>query len=1095
MHPAAPHVPPPERTRAETPGDLAFARRLVADSCGSAPSVARIVALLERGASPPVSGVSGPALAALLAVARTRLGRAILLVTHGPREAEDMAADLETLAGGPVFFFPAWETLPGDRIEPHPDLLGDRFRLLAALSTARAVEGPPPLIIAPARAVSQRIPLPSAFAGELLCLSRGARLPLEDLIRRLDEGGYRRVGMVEDKGEYCVRGGIADFFPPDAEYPIRAELHGDEIATLRTFHSGTQRTIAAIDEASLTPASELLVLDRHRSALGSVFDYLQRDALVVIHEPAAVRNALGESLAGGGDLLGAAGVDAALAGRQVLRASLLPEREGETEEPAPALDFQSLEPYRALALEPDLGGEWGDRIFRHLAEWAAEGMRLCIFCNSPGERQRLGELLAERGMALPAGSAVAVGRLCAGFISRESRLAVVTDQELFARYRVRRPRRRFKGSAPVREFSELRVGDHVVHVGHGIGVYLGVKRLEKEGVEKEFLCLEYQEKAKLYVPIEQAGLVERYVGVGKGAPLLDRLGGARWQNARVAAQRAIFDYAAEILQLQAARAAQPGHAFPAGQAWEKEFEDAFIYEETPDQAAAIADMKRDMESPHPMDRLVCGDVGYGKTEVAMRAAFKAVTAGTQVAVLVPTTVLAAQHLRTFTDRFADYPVRIEMLSRFRSGREQARVLEGLAAGTVDIVIGTHRLVQPDVAFKDLGLVIIDEEQRFGVRHKERLKKLRLTVDVLTLTATPIPRTLYLSLSGIRDMSTIATPPEDRLSIETMVREYNPEAVAGAIRRELAREGQVYFVHNRVETIERAKEAIERLVPEASVAVAHGQMGDEELEEVMRRFVEGGIDVLVCTTIIQSGLDIPNVNTIIIDRADRFGLAELYQLRGRVGRYKHRAYAYLLYPPGDWLLDNARKRLKALLDHPGLGAGFRIALRDLEIRGAGNILGHEQHGHIAAIGFDLYCKLLKRSIDRLKGKEVTGIEEIEANLPYRAELSAAYVPSESQRIDLYKRMGEIASPADVEAVASEMRDRFGPLPPETTLFLEVCRLKLVARERGIRSVSLQEDRIVAVRHGEELRPGGRYPRLAAREPLAAVRELRDKVGRL
>ncbi|MEI6634315.1 MAG: transcription-repair coupling factor, partial [Chlamydiota bacterium] len=639
------------------------------------------------------------------------------------------------------------------------------------------------------------------------------------------------------------------------------------------------------------------------------------------------------------------------------------------------------------------------------------------------------------------------------------------------------------------------VGDHVVHAGNGIGVYRGVTRLSKDGIEKEFLILEYQEKAKLYVPLDQAGLVERYVGVGKTTPLLDKLGGARWQNARVAAQRAIFDYAAEILQLQAAREAQPGFAFPGGQAWEKEFEDAFIYEETPDQATAIEEMKRDMESPHPMDRLVCGDVGYGKTEVAMRAAFKSVMAGKQAAVLVPTTVLAQQHLRTFTDRFADYPVRIEMLSRFRTDREQTGVLDGLRDGTVDIVIGTHRLVQPDVAFKDLGLVIIDEEQRFGVRHKERLKKLRLTVDVLTMTATPIPRTLYLSLSGIRDMSTIATPPEDRLSIETLVREYDARVIAEAIRRELGREGQVYFVHNRVETIGRVKETIEALVPEASVAVGHGQMGDEELEDVMRRFVEGGIDILVCTTIIQSGLDIPNVNTIIIDRADRFGLAELYQLRGRVGRYKHRAYAYLLYPPGDWLLDDARKRLKALLDHPGLGAGFKIALRDLEIRGAGNILGHEQHGHIAAIGFDLYCKLLKRSIDQMRGKAVTGIEDIEVNLPYRAGVSAAYVPSESQRIDLYKRMGEISSPRDVEAVGAEMRDRFGPLPGEAGLLLEICRLKLAARERGIRSVSLQEDRIVAVRHGEDLRPGGRYPRLVAKKPLDAVREIRETLRRL
>jgi transcription-repair coupling factor (superfamily II helicase) len=1053
--------------------------------------VARIIDRLAKGESAAASGVFGSAFAVLCAAARERLGRPMLVVTRGPREAEDVAADLETVSASPVYLFPAWETLPGEGIEPHPDLLGDRFQLLAALSPAWAATAAPPIVVASAGAVSQRIVLPAAFAAEILRISRGGRLPLEDLVSRIEAGGYRRVEMVEEKGEYCVRGGIVDFFPPAADFPARVEFGADAVETIRTFHPRTQLAIEETAAAVLTPASEISLLGRSSGALGTILDHLPRETVIVLHEPAAVRRAFEEAGGAGEAFLGPNEIDAALSSRAILRVSLL----GEASADAFALDFASLDPYRAMAVQPELGGKWGERIFAYLSEWAAEGMRVCVFCNTDGERRRLDELLAGRGVAVPPGGVVAVGRLREGFLSPGARLAVVTDQEIFARYRVRRPRRRFKGTAPVREFTELAAGDHVVHVGHGIGVYRGVTRLAKDGVEREYLILEYQEKAKLYVPIEQAGLVERYVGVGKAPPVLDRLGGSRWQNARVAAQRAIFDYAAEILQLQAARAARPGFAFPAGQAWEKEFEEAFIYEETPDQAAAIEEMKRDMESPHPMDRLVCGDVGYGKTEVAMRGAFKAVMAGKQVAVLVPTTVLAQQHMRTFSDRFADYPVRIEMLSRFRPGREQSKVVEGLRDGTVDIVIGTHRLVQPDVAFKDLGLVVIDEEQRFGVRHKELLKKLRLTVDVLTLTATPIPRTLYLSLSGIRDMSTIATPPEDRLSIETVVREYDARLVAEAVRRELAREGQVYFVHNRIETIGRVKELIERLVPEASVAVGHGRMGDAELEGAMRRFVEGGIDVLVCTTIIQSGLDIPNANTIVIDRADRFGLAELYQLRGRVGRYKHRAYAYLLYPPGGWIVDDARKRLKAILDHPGLGAGFKIALRDLEIRGAGNILGHEQHGHIAAIGFDLYCKLLRRSVDRLKGKEIAGVEDIEVNLPYRAELPASYVRAESQRIDLYRRLGEISSPSEIEAVAAELRDRFGPLPEEAGLLLEVCRLKLAARGRGIRSVSLHEEKIVAVRHGEDLRPGGRYPRLSAKDPAAAVREIAEKIGRL
>jgi transcription-repair coupling factor (superfamily II helicase) len=496
-----------------------------------------------------------------------------------------------------------------------------------------------------------------------------------------------------------------------------------------------------------------------------------------------------------------------------------------------------------------------------------------------------------------------------------------------------------------------------------------------------------------------------------------------------------------------------------------------------------------------MDRLICGDVGYGKTEVAIRATFKAVMDGKQVAILVPTTVLAQQHLNTFSDRCADYPIVVEMLSRFRTQKEQKRVIEGLRQGSVDVVIGTHRLIQSDIVFKDLGLVIIDEEQRFGVQHKERFKRLRLVVDVLTMTATPIPRTLYMSLAGIRDMSTITTPPEDRLAVETVVNVYDEDLIKTAIRRELSREGQVYFVHNFVESIEYVRETIERLVPEASIAVGHGQMADDELEEVMQQFVEGKIGVLVCTTIIESGLDIPNANTIIIDRADRFGLADLYQLRGRVGRYRRRAYAYLLYSKGMGLVDDARKRLRAIIEHTSLGSGFKIALRDLEIRGAGNILGREQHGHVAAIGFDLYCKLLKVSIDTLKGKETGGIGDVDLNLPFIAEITGNYVPSEDQRIDLYKRMGEIRTEKEIENIAGEMEDRFGRLPEETVLLIETCRLKLAARERGIRSVSIQDDKIVAVRRGEEIRPGGRYPRLTKRTPLDAVREIREKIGKL
>jgi transcription-repair coupling factor (superfamily II helicase) len=1068
------------------------------------PSLSELIERLRTGAPLNVSGVFGSALAYLLVHVREQLEKPMVLITKGPREIEEMAVDLETLGGqGIVVCFPAWETLPGEDLEPHPDISGERFLLMERLAWGRSGGGErrgsdrePSIIVTSLNALSQKAPLPDVFSSEILRLVPGEGVERESLLRYLEEGGYLRVDMVENKGEYSVRGGIVDLFPPPAEYPLRIEFIGDEIETIRRFQPRSQRTISEIAESAITPVSELALLRRHGKKLGTLLDYLPRDAIVVFDEPAASRRLMEDAGLKGEYLLSLEEMSAEIASRHVVYCSMLPEESpGRTDIRKIALEFRSLEPYRALSVGGELGGEWGARVFDYLAEWVREGMAVSIFCNNEGERDRLRELLVERKMQLPEGSELFVGQLSSGFVFPEGRNVVLTDAEIFGRYRVHRPARRFRGTVPLKEFTELKAGDYVVHVSHGIGIYRGIKRVPQEGVEREFICIEYREKSKLYVPLQQAGLVERFVSFGKTPPNLDRLGGGRWRSVRLAAQRAIFDYAAEILQLQAVRQSKEGYAFSSDTTWQREFERAFIYDETPDQASAIEDVKNDMERSHPMDRLICGDVGYGKTEVAVRAAFKAVMDGKQVAILVPTTVLAQQHLNTFSDRCADYPVAIEMLSRFRTDREQRRVIEGLERGTVDVVIGTHRLIQPDVTFKDLGLVIIDEEQRFGVPHKERFKKLRLVVDVLTMTATPIPRTLYMSLAGIRDMSTITTPPEDRLAVETVVREYDEELIGTAIRRELAREGQVFFVHNFVETIEQMRETIERLVPEASIAVGHGQMADDELEEVMRQFVEGRIDILVCTTIIESGLDIPNANTIIIDRAERFGLADLYQLRGRVGRYRRRAYAYLLYPKWTGLVDDARKRLKAIMEHTSLGSGFRIALRDLEIRGAGNILGREQHGHVAVIGFDLYCKLLKRSIDTLKGKETGGIEDVDVNLPFAAEVPGNYVPAEDQRIDLYKRMGEIRTEKDVEEIAGEMEDRFGNLPEETVLLLEICRLKLAAREKGIRSVSIQEDKIVAVRHGEDIRPGGRYPRLTKRKPLDAVREIREKIGKL
>jgi len=623
------------------------------------------------------------------------------------------------------------------------------------------------------------------------------------------------------------------------------------------------------------------------------------------------------------------------------------------------------------------------------------------------------------------------------------------------------------------------------------------------------------EPPKLYVPVTEAHLVSKYVGAGKAHPPLNTLGGARWQKAKEQAERAVRDVAAELLQIQAARESQAGHAFPADAPWQREFESAFIFEETPDQLKAIAETKSDMERSKPMDRLICGDVGFGKTEVAIRAAFKAVIGGKQVAVLVPTTVLAQQHFNTFRERMADYPVRIELLSRFRTRRQQQRVVRDLASGAVDIVIGTHRLIQEDIRFKELGLVVIDEEQRFGVLHKEKFKRLRTLVDVLTLSATPIPRTLYLALTGARDMSTIQTPPHDRLPVETIAQQYDERVIRDAIQRELNRGGQVFFLHNRVMTIETMRARLQMLVPHARIVVGHGQMNPDELEEVMTRFVNGEADVLLSTTIIESGLDIPNANTIIIDRADRFGLSDLYQLRGRVGRYKHQAYAYLLLPRHARLLTDVRKRISAIRQYATLGSGFKIAMRDLEIRGAGNLLGPEQSGHITAVGFELYCQLLKQSISGLKGEKVNPRVEVRVKLDFlnqsvvSSQQSAAtdgarsaadyglrtvdlphkYIPAPQHRIEIYRKLAQATDKASLETLQAELRDRFGPLPLPVELLLLVAELKILAGKKSVTDIEVREDKLMLTRQGDFITLSGKFPRLTKRGAKARLKEIK------
>jgi transcription-repair coupling factor (superfamily II helicase) len=1042
-------------------------------------------------------------------------------------------------------------------------------------------------------------------------LARSDRTDPLALIEWLEAQGYEPEAQVTQKGEIALRGGILDVFPLTSPWPVRLEFFGDELESLREFDPLTQISRGEVQCITLPPAGELGILKRlvgtrstasqtllangdavervPTAALGTLLDYLPREAIFLLCETDLLAKRADEDAAQVPpddpffisweefaqqlDQCGMTRIEAA---------------EGEEEAVVAASDspiFVSLDAYRPLSErppEPQVAEAQRREFFNQLHRWLRQEYAVHVFCNNDGERQRFAEIWAEHGFGgvgqaaslsqsettpvqrpaplttpaaanlnngdrLEACPTLHLGTLSRGFICDEAKLVVVTDAEVFGRYRVQRPRRLKSAHALATrsaldiDFTELEGGDLVVHVQYGIGRYLGLKNLPtatgaaQSAIRNpqsaiECLVIEYaaanpgDEPPKLYVPVTEAHLVGKYVGVGKARPPLNTLGGTRWRKAKEQAERAVRDVAAELLAVQAARETQPGHAFPPDAPWQREFEASFIFEETPDQDQAIAQTKADMELPRPMDRLICGDVGFGKTEVAIRAAFKAVLGGKQVAVLVPTTVLAQQHFNTFRERMADYPVRIELLSRFRTRRAQQRVVEDLANGAVDIVIGTHRLIQDDVAFKELGLVVVDEEQRFGVLHKEKLKLLRTQVDVLTLSATPIPRTLYLALTGARDMSSIQTPPHDRLPVETIVTQYDERLIRDAIQRELNRGGQVFFLHNRVMTIDLMADRLRNLLPDARLVVGHGQMHADDLEEVMTQFVNGEADVLLSTTIIESGLDIPNANTIIIDRADRFGLSDLYQLRGRVGRYKHQAYAYLLLPRHARLLTDVRKRISAIRQYSTLGSGFKVAMRDLEIRGAGNLLGAEQSGHITAVGFELYCQLLKQSVAALKGEKVKPRVEVSVRLdfvetkapgepgdvlrvPCSVEQRAArrdildatrdtqhaclphhYLPEPQHRIEIYRKLAQATDKAALETLTRELRDRFGPLPPPVELLLQVAELKILAADCGVSVVEVQDDRLMLTRYGEFVMLGGKFPRLTKKGAGPRLKEI-------
>jgi transcription-repair coupling factor (superfamily II helicase) len=1040
-------------------------------------------------------------------------GRSLLWIADGPRTLDEFYEALRALKEGAALY-PAWESLPGHGPPPHPDLVGDRLGTLARCAGGE----PPPVITTCVQALMQKTLSRNALARYARTIETGQSVDPAELVTHLQAAGYEFQPELQSKGQAALRGGIVDAWPLTSPWPVRIEFFGPVIESLRTFDPADQRSRERIARATLSPAGE-----PDGELTSDLAAYLPPDFAVAWIEPSEIRRHAGiyETV-----IHGAGAHDITLGFAEVARrlesagASLQLHigLGGDAAQPKLTL---GLEPFEGLpsapggSFRPDLLDDERRKLVGDLVSRLKDGWDVDMFFGTAGGRDRFLETFG-RDLAGAGAFRARVGALRQGFVYPGLRLVALSEsdfygrsKELRGRYEPHGPRSETSEALPaprrtemehIAAWTDLQPGDLVVHVEHGIGKYLGLFEIDFNGQRQEVLSIGYAGEAKLHLPVSQAHLLSRYVGVGKRRPELHALGGKRWDREKEAAEKAVQDMAAALLETQATRNAMPGHAFAPDGAWQLEFEASFPYRETPDQERAIAETKADMESRRPMDRLICGDVGYGKTEVAMRASFKAVMDGKQVALLVPTTVLAQQHVDTFTGRMAPYPVRIAMLSRFQTRGEQAEVLRRVAEGAVDIVIGTHRLVQSDVAFADLGLVIIDEEQRFGVRHKEHLKRLRRLVDVLTLTATPIPRTLYMSLTGARDLSTIQTAPVERLPVETVVAENTDEVVREAILNELNREGQVYFLHNRVRSIHAVQERLNRLVPEARVEVAHGQMGERTLSAVMRAFVRGDFDVLLCTTIIESGLDIPNVNTILIDRADRFGMADLYQLRGRVGRYKRKAFAYLLLPRHGRLFDTARKRIGAIKRYSHLGAGFKLALRDLEIRGAGNLLGAQQSGHIAAVGFDLYCQLLRRSVALLRGEKPPPIIDVEVKLDFidlsptgsisdhTAVIPLSYVEDENLRIDLYRRLAGAATTEDIEAIRAALRDRFGKLPDPVDRLLKIARLRTAAAAKKISRIEVSEEKVMMTRHRDFIMNGGRFPRLHARGASSRLDEL-------
>lgn len=1141
---------------------------------GAQPQLQR--ALADHAASRSFD-LAGPAAMRPLVTATIarELGRTVLLVCATYREAENQTAELGSLLGqDAVAYYPAWETLPHERLSPRSDTVGRRLAVLRRL--AGTSDSPAPqVVVAPVRSLLQP---QVAGLGHLLPVSFvvGEDSDVTQLAQALVDAAYVRVDLVERRGEFAVRGGIIDVFPPTEEYPIRADFFGDTLEELKHFAVADQRSFGEpMTSVTAYPCRELLltpdVRERARVLASSdhlpssliemcdriaeghvvdgmeslsailvdklelLVDVLPSDTLILISEPEAVRARAIELTRTSAEFLHAAWAAAADGGKAPvdLGASAyrsLSDVRGEALRRGQS--WWGLSPFTAapdVAARGPLVADDGevvdlsdvglgeevasaqtgfaavdmaggsDAAIAAVSDYIARKWQVVLAADTEGLAKRTAEVLAEAGVPvaredeLVDGAAnIAVVELRHGITSPDLKFALLTSADLSGRKEVDRSARKLPARRRTQiDPLELTEGDAVVHTVHGVGRYVELVQREIQGSTREYLVIEFapskrgQPGDRLYVPMDQLDQITRYVG-GE-APSLDKLGGGDWAKRKGRARKAVRQIAAELIKLYAARQASRGFAFSPDTVWQQELEDGFSHVETPDQMSAISEVKSDMEQVIPMDRLICGDVGYGKTEIAVRAAFKAVQDGKQVAVLVPTTLLVQQHYSTFADRYAGFPVNVAPLSRFQTAAESAATIEGLASGAVDVVIGTHRLLSSEVTFKDLGLVIIDEEQRFGVEHKEQLKKLRLNVDVLAMSATPIPRTLEMAVTGIRELSVIATPPEERHPVLTFAGPYDDAQVSAAIHRELAREGQVFYIHNRVQSIEKTAKRLQKLVPDARIAVAHGQMGESKLEKVMVDFWEREADVLVCTTIIEAGLDISTANTLLIERAESFGLSQLHQLRGRVGRGRERGYAYFLYPPEKPLTETAHDRLATMAAHTDLGAGMQIAMKDLEIRGAGNLLGGEQSGHIADVGFDLYLRLVGEAVAEYRGEDVEPEPELRIELPVTAHLPVDYIESERLRLEMYKRIAEVRSAEALDAVRAELVDRYGELPEPVQALLAVADFRLLARTAGLTEVIVQGS---AIRFGPVTLADSRKLRMQRLYPGSTLRASTD-----